>query len=147
MSERKSVRSDQYQHMFAERLIDPHALARMITKRGDQARPTAEQAEAEALALDELRLHLWRLIDCHLSSKQRAVARMLAAGMTQWEIATVLGGINQSSITKYIRGNPVYKSDRAVYQGGIIKRLNKIAARDPGIHVALKKLEETIETY
>ena len=81
----------------------------------------------------------WRLIETHLTKRQKEIIKLYSQDLTQTEIAKILG-VNQSSITKSIHGNCDYKNGRKIY-GGSEKKLRKAAEADPEIQLLKKKIQ------
>ncbi len=95
---------------------------------------------------EQLVQEYWNLIDTVLTKRQRKVVHLSAQGMTQTEIAKLLG-VNQSSITKSINGNVDYRNvkngagSKRIY-GGIKKKIKKEMAKSEKINIIMKQIEE-----
>jgi len=90
---------------------------------------------------DQLKAAYWRLIETKLTERQKEVIKLIATGMTQMEVAKLLG-INQSSITKSMHGNKDYSNNQRRSYGGSARKLVRLAAKDPEIQEILKKISE-----
>ena len=91
---------------------------------------------------DRLKDEFWRLAEQVCTDRQLEIMGLLCQGMTQWEIAKTLG-VNQSSVTKSVRGNTDYSTipgAKRVY-GGLVKKMTKAVERDPIIQQLLLQLQ------
>lgn len=144
MVDRTKNRSDKYQAYFNELLFSNDMMADFSERSGMAASFNDEERailKEELLDLkDQLREEFWRLVDEELTDRQKSVMKLYADGNTQCEIAKVLG-VNQSSITKSLRGNCDYRNGRKVY-GGSCRKLQKLAAKDEKIQNILKRIAE-----
>lgn len=146
MSERKIKpnRSDKYQHLIVEtvcpnEMLESFPNGESIYKRLNPFDYNDRVAELE----DELKVEFWRVVETHLTKRQREVVRLYADGLTQMEIAKLLG-VNQSSITKSINGNVDYSRDnRSKHSyGGIKKKLRRVVETDEKIKNILIEMSD-----
>ena len=139
--DRTKNRSDHYQPIICEAPCSNEMLAEVADGDGISAQlnPFGYSEELAELK-DQLKIAMWRLINEELTDRQAEVINLSASGHTQTEIAKILG-INQSSITKSIRGNCDYKNGKKVY-GGAQKKLRKIADKDDEIKKILERINE-----
>ncbi len=140
MVDRKKNRSDHYQWVLLESPCSPE----MITEVADsgsfsQLNPFSYNEELLELQ-DKLKAAFWRIIENNLTERQKEVIKLYAQGKTQTEIAKMLN-VNQSSITKSINGNCDYRNGRKIY-GGALKKIKKIADKDPEVLDILKNIAE-----
>lgn len=136
--DRKTNRSQQYQSLFCEISFSNE----MMVDFADSQGMTANNFYSEELLdlKEQLKAEFWRLVETELTPRQAEVVKLYAQNWTQQEIAKKLG-INQSSITKAIRGNCDYKNGKRMY-GGANKKLRKLAETDPKIQEILRKIAE-----
>ena len=145
--ERRSCRSDRYQEKFAECSVSSEMMESFQNDESISGRLAGGFAYDErVLELeDQLKEEFWRIVEM-LTERQRDVLKLYAEGLTQMEIAKILG-VNQSSITKSINGNSSYsetgngKKHKVVY-GGSQKRLSKIIETDDKINEILRLIQE-----
>lgn len=140
MVDRKKNRSDHYQWVLLESPCSPE----MLTEAADadsfsQLNPFSYNEELLDLK-DQLKAAFWRIIENSLTDRQKEVIKLYSQGHTQTEIAKMLN-VNQSSITKSINGNCDYRNGRKIY-GGALKKIKKIADKDPEVLEILKKISE-----
>lgn len=144
MVDRTKNRSDRYQSFYCELLFSNDMMADFSENAGLAASFNDEERailKEELLDLKEqLRTEFWRLVDEELTERQRSVMKLYAEGYTQCEIARKLS-VNQSSITKSLRGNCDYRNGRKVY-GGSCRKLQKLAAKDEKIQNIIKRISE-----
>lgn len=93
---------------------------------------------------EELRKVFWAQADEIMTPRQKAVFHMYADGYTQMEIADILG-VNQSSITKSLRGNTDYYHGNAKVYGGVMKKLKKLVCESNEIQELLRQINELKE--
>ena len=132
VSVKKRNRSDSYQYRMVEVPIDPHVLSHFSAEDGlsEQMRNSGFSEEIMKLRknlIDEIK----RLINNILTERQREVINLRLKGLTQVEIADLLG-IHQTTVHKTISGNIDYKNGEARY-GGAIKKLQKACQKDDKI--------------
>lgn len=139
--DRTKNRSDHYQPIICEAPCSNEILSEVADGMGvsSQLNPFGYSEELAELK-DKLKLAMWRLINEELTDRQAEVIQLSASGLTQQEIAKQLG-INQSSITKSIRGNCDYKNGRKIY-GGASKKLKKFADKDDEIREILERISD-----
>jgi DNA-binding CsgD family transcriptional regulator len=134
-------RSDKYQHILVESSCSPDILMEFSETRGIAGYLNMSSYNEEMYELRaELHKELWRIMEEVLTDRQLQVIKMSAKGLTQIEIAKLLG-VNQSSITKSINGNCDYRNGKKVY-GGAKKKLRKAAAEDPIIQDILDRMKD-----
>ena len=137
---RNKPRSNRYQWQFHELVFDPWSEHGYLFNSADPL----HCARNEQLIAELIRAW-WRIVDCHLTERQRYVLRCTAAGMKQTEIAKRLD-VNQSSITKSINGNVQYSGRFAgLKYGGAARKVQSIAADDPEIQSIVRQLNTEIE--
>lgn len=136
-------RSTHYQHFFTETSCSPEMLTEFADAEGMTSMYSRHNEELLELR-EQLKIEFWRLVDTQLTARQREVIRLYSAGFTQMEIARKLG-INQSSITKSLKGNCDYKSSRKKVYGGAEKKLRKLSEKDPKIQELLAKIADLEE--
>jgi predicted XRE-type DNA-binding protein len=139
--DRTKNRSDHYQPIICEAPCSNEMMAEVADGAGisSQLNPFGYNEELAELK-DQLKIAMWRLINEELTDRQAEVIQLSASGKTQQEIAKLLG-INQSSITKSIRGNCDYRNGRKVY-GGAAKKLKKLADKDDEINEILNRISD-----
>lgn len=137
-------RSSAYQQHFCE-VLTPHELLDIFSDHESIYRklnPFAYNEEIEELK-DALNVELWRIIEENLTERQKEVVKMYAQGMTQTEIAKVLG-VNQSSVTKCLNGNQNYKEKdikgNPTTYGGVRVKLQKVSKEDPRVNDILQRI-------
>ena len=139
--DRTKNRSDHYQPIICEAPCSHEILAEVADGDGlsMQLNPFGYNEELAELK-DQLKIAMWRLINEELTDRQSEVIKLSSLGFTQTEIAKQLG-INQSSITKSIRGNCDYRNGKRIY-GGAAKKLKKLADKDNEINEILQRISE-----
>lgn len=142
-------RSSAYQQHFCE-VLTPHELLDIFSDHESIYRklnPFAYNEEIEELK-DALNVELWRIIEENLTERQKEVVKMYAQGMTQTEIAKVLG-VNQSSVTKCLHGNISYKerdiNGKPIAYGGVRLKLQKVSKEDEKVNSILKRIADIRE--
>ncbi len=137
MVDRTKNRSDHYQPYFNELPFSNEMMAEFT----ENSRMSANSSYNEELLdlKDQLKEEFWRLVEL-LTDRQKQVIKLYSEGYTQMEIAKKLG-VNQSSITKSLRGNCDYRNGRKVY-GGAERRLKKLMAKDERIQEIFKRIAE-----
>lgn len=139
--EKRSNRSDRYQHLICETVCPNEMLESFSNEDGVYKRLNPFSYNDDIAELeDELKKEFWRIVETLLTDRQREVIRLYADGYTQMEIAKILN-VNQSSVTKSINGNVDYKNKRRVY-GGTKKKLLKIIESDEKIKEILQKISD-----
>jgi len=139
--DRTKNRSDHYQPIICEAPCSPEMLTEVADGDGISTQLNPFNYNEELIELrDQLKAAMWRLIEEELTDRQAEVIKLYALGKTQTEIAKQLG-INQSSITKSLRGNCDYRNGKKVY-GGAQKKLRKIADKDSEIKEILNRISE-----
>lgn len=142
---KKSNRSNNYQHLFAEQSYSNEMMAEFAESQGliENYKP---QDKEDLIELREtLNKEFWRLAKDNLTERQFQVIELLAKGFTQIEIAKQLH-VNQSSITKSVNGNCDYRNGRRVY-GGSRKKLRKLADQDLKIKEIIAQIAEIHSQY
>lgn len=139
--DRTKNRSDHYQPIICEMPCSNEILSDVADGAGIsiQLNPFGYSEELAELK-DQLKIEMWRLINEELTDRQAEVINLSSKGFTQTEIAKQLG-INQSSITKSIRGNCDYRNGKRIY-GGASKKLKKLADKDEKIKNLLNRISE-----
>lgn len=139
--DRTKNRSDHYQPIICEMPCSNDMLVEVSDGDGLSAKlnPFGYNEELAELK-DQLKLAMWRLINEELTDRQAEVIKLSSSGLTQTEIAKQLG-INQSSITKSIRGNCDYRNGKRIY-GGAAKKLKKLADKDDEMKRILERISE-----
>lgn len=141
MTDRTKNRSDTYQYVLLESPCSPEMLTEVADSDGIGAQLNPFGYNEELLELkDQLKAAFWRIVDTELTDRQKEVIHLYSSGLTQTEIAKLLG-VNQSSITKSINGNCDYRNGRKVY-GGARKKIKKIVEKDTEIQQILKRIAE-----
>lgn len=143
--ERKTNRSNSYQHLFAEQSYSNEMMADFAESQGLVENYNPEDKEKLLDLHEQLTAEFWKLVDSQLTERQAQVLKLLAMGYTQIEIAKQLN-VNQSSITKSVNGNCDYRNGRRVYGGGK-KRLKKLADENPIIQEIWKQIKEIHSQY
>lgn len=142
---RKSNRSNQYQHLFAEQPYSNEMMAEFSEAQGLIENYKPEDRELLLELRDELKKEFWRLARENLTARQYQVIQLLSKGYTQIEIAKQLN-VNQSSITKSVHGNCDYRNGRRIY-GGTQRKLCRFASTDEKIQEILRKINEVYSNY
>jgi predicted transcriptional regulator len=152
MSERKVKpnRSDKYQHLIVEtvcpnEMLESFPNGESIYKRLNPFDYNDRVAELE----DELKVEFWRIVEANLTKRQKEVVKLYSEGLTQMEIAKLLG-VNQSSITKSINGNIDYSrridnksvNKNKVSYGGIKRKLRRVVESDEKIKRILLEMSD-----
>lgn len=156
--DRKSNRSNGYQHLFAEQMYSNEMMAEFSESQGLVEKYSSEDHEELLNLREQLTVEFWKLVDSELTERQAQVIRLLAKGYTQIEIAKQLG-VNQSSITKSVHGNCDYKRNlddkkntkknakKLVKYGGSQLKLRKLAKNIPEINKIMKQISEIHSKY
>ena len=143
--ERKPHRSDHYQWMMHEVSVDYDYLKSFTNESSIGARlnPFKYNEELE-IAKEELKVEFWKLIKKHSTPLQLNVVMMWVDGYTQMEIAKTLN-LNQSSVTKSLYGNSVYKDGVKIKHGGLVRKFKKITSENEKIQEILQRIQELQE--
>lgn len=145
---KKPNRSDSYQalfleHVFPSEILEAFANEDSVHKRLNPFAYNDEIAELQ----DKLKVEFWRIVDEHLTERQKEVVKLISSGLTQQEIAKLLN-VNQSSITKSINGNVDYKeknvdkNNKHIIYGGSKRKLKKIIETDTKVIEILDRIAE-----
>lgn len=140
---RRSPRSQRYQDRFAECSV-PIDLLDSFSSQDNLYKKLSPFAYNEAiLDLEEqLRQEFWRLIKENLTDKQQKLVKLIAEGLTQQEVAKVLG-INQSSASKNLTGSKEYMQDGTTKTyGGIKKKLKEAVEKDEKVLSILQQIAD-----
>lgn len=141
-ADRSSTRSSHYQNYFAEIASDPESIADCSEQRGVHGFVGNSGYKEDLLDLnDQLREEFWNLVDKKLTIRQKEVLHLLADGLTQMEVARLLG-VNQSSITKSVSGNADYRNGKKKCYGGSRKKILKIIEKESNIKEILQKIRD-----
>ncbi len=141
MVDRTKNRSDSYQHVLLESPCSPEMLMEVCDADGIGAQLNPFGYNDELIELKEkLKVEFWRVVDSELTERQKEVLHLYAQGLTQTEIAKLLG-VNQSSVTKSLHGNTDYRNGKRVY-GGAKKKIRKIIEKDSEIQKILLRISE-----
>ena len=139
--EKRSNRSDHYQHLLLETACSAEMMEAFCNEDSISARLNPFEYNENLIELEEqLKKEFWRVVDTLLTPRQKEVIHLYADGYTQMEIAKMLN-VNQSSITKSLNGNVDYKNGKKVY-GGARKKIRKIIELDDKIKDILEKMTE-----
>lgn len=145
--ERRRCRSDFYQEKFFECAVSADMMESFPNSDSISNRLSGGFSYDETILEleDQLKEEFWRIVDEELTERQREVIRLSAEGLTQMEIAKMLG-VNQSSVTKSLYGNKsyVFGKPHTTY-GGSKKRVAKIIQGDEKIMEILRKIAERRE--
>ena len=139
-------RSDRYQYIINEVTVSDSYLESFDNSHSISHCLNPFEYSEEYLELkDELKKEFWKLAEEVCTPRQLDVMKMLAAGMTQMEIANKLG-VNQSSVTKSLNGNIDYNSvtGTKVY-GGLIKKLKRHVEDHAKIQEILDRMGDLVE--
>ena len=142
---KKSNRSNNYQHLYAEQPYSNEMMAEFSEAQGLTENYNPEDREALLDLRDEMKVEFWRLAKEVLTDRQFQVIELLAMGYTQIEIAKQLN-VNQSSITKSVNGNCDYRNGKKIY-GGARKKLRKFADEDPKMKEIMSKMSDIHAKY
>jgi DNA-binding CsgD family transcriptional regulator len=142
---RKSNRSNNYQHLFAEQSYSNEMMAEFSESQGLIENYKPEDKENLIDLKESLHKEFWRLAKENLTERQFQVIELLAKGFTQIEIAKQLN-VNQSSITKSVNGNCDYRNGKRVY-GGAKKKLRRLADQDSQIQEIIAQIAEIHAQY
>lgn len=145
---KKPNRSDSYQalfleHVFPSEILEAFANEDSVHKRLNPFAYNDEIAELQ----EKLRVEFWRIVEEHLTERQKEVVKLISAGLTQQEIAKLLN-VNQSSITKSVNGNVDYKeknvdkNNKHIIYGGSKRKLKKIIETDTKVIEILDRIAE-----
>jgi len=144
MPDRTRNRSGGYQFNLIEVAVSPFILGDLSAAQGMAYRfQPFEESEMLLDLKEELKVHLWRIIETGLTKRQREVVKLSMDGYTQNEIAKQLG-INQTSVHKVLRGNIDYRMQRRRY-GGAFKKILKLAQADIEIQKILTEIKDLYE--
>lgn len=139
--DKRKNRSDSYQHLLLESSFSHDMMENFSNTDSIYNRLNPWQYDERIIELaDELKKEFWKVIDEHLTDRQKQVVKLYSQGLTQMEIAKILG-VNQSSITKSINGNVDYKSGKRSY-GGVKVKIKKVIKNHPKIKELLDKINE-----
>lgn len=134
-------RSDHYQFRILETVCSNDMMESFSNSESIYNRLNPFEYNEDLLDLeDQLKIEFWRIVEDSLTDRQKEVIKLYADGYTQMEIAKMLG-VNQSSITKSLRGNIDYRNGRTIY-GGTEKKLKRIIETDPKVKEILDKINE-----
>lgn len=142
---RKSNRSNNYQHLFAEQSYSNEMMAEFSESQGLIENYKPEDKENLIDLRETLNKEFWRLAKENLTERQFQVIELLAKGFTQIEIAKQLN-VNQSSITKSVNGNCDYRNGKKIY-GGAKKKLRRLADQDSQIQEIIAQIAEIHAQY
>ncbi len=141
MIERRTTRSDHYQHLLLETACSNDMMEAFSNEESIYNRLNPYEYNENLIELqDQLKTEFWRVVNTLLTPRQRQVITLYSDGYTQMEIAKMLN-VNQSSITKSLNGNVDYKNGKKVY-GGAKKKIHKIIQNDPKIKEILAQINE-----
>jgi predicted transcriptional regulator len=144
MTEKRPNRSDKYQGLYHETTYSNDMMEAFPNEDSISSRLNPFDYNDKLIELEEkLKKEFWRVVDTMLTPRQREVMHLYSEGLTQQEIAKLLG-VNQSSITKSLNGNVDYKNGKTIY-GGTKKKLRKIIETDEKIKKILSKITEIKE--
>ena len=140
---RRSPRSSSYQPLFNEISLAPDLLDSFHSTDNIYKRLNPHAYSEAILDLEEqLRKEFWRIIRENLNEKQQKLLTLMADGMTQQEVAKILG-INQSSCSKAISGSVEKLEDGTVKMyGGISRKLRIAMENDKVIKDLLAKISD-----
>ena len=139
-NERRTVRSSSYQFLFTERCVPNELLDSFSDSDSVFKRLNPFSYNEEVLELEEqLRLEFWRVLKDNLTAKQFKMVSLLAEGKTQMETAQELD-INQSSVTKNLKGSKEHAPNGTKVHGGIVKKIRTIIATDERINDILQQI-------
>jgi predicted transcriptional regulator len=142
-------RSNGYQWVIMETPFDSDTLSDFSDSQGFAGVMNDVTYREELKDLnDQLKVEYWRIVEEHLTERQKQVLKLLATGKTQIDVAKILN-VNQSSVTKSVHGNTDYgnkngKKSKKSY-GGANKRIKKLADKDPKIQQILARIAEIKE--
>jgi|ERR1019366_2614968 RNA polymerase sigma factor (sigma-70 family) len=140
---RRSPRSQQYQPLFNEISVAPDLLDSFSSQDNLYKRLNPWDYSEAILDLEEqLRKEFWRIIEDNLSEKQQTLVKLIAKGLTQQEVAKILG-INQSSASKNLTGSKEKLPDGTTRMyGGISRKLRIAMENDKVIKDLLAKISD-----
>lgn len=141
MGDRKSNRSNGYQHFYAEQSYSNEMMAEFSEHQGISVHYDPDVHEKILDLREQLKDEFWKLVRTKLTPRQRQVIELYAEKKTQIEIAKILG-VNQSSITKSVNGNRDYRKDKKVSYGGSLLKLRRFAEDSETIQEILRKIAE-----
>ena len=151
MVDRSRNRSESYQWVIVESSCSPEILAELPEQDGLGAHlnPYGTSANSEEIKdlEEQLKAAFWKLVDTHLTKRQKDVLHLMAKGLTQSECALQLN-VNQSSIHKSIFGNSDYSNTDSCGKkikrsyGGSRKRLLKLMQEDETIKEIFFKISQ-----
>lgn len=135
----KTKDSELISHNYVEISIDPHLLNNFANEEGIGAFLEAYSCSDEFQELkNELLEEVINIIETCLTEKQKVIIKKAYFdGKTQMEIAKEIN-IDQSSVSKSLKGNLVYTKKRRY--GGSIKKIRKLCATNEKIQEILKKM-------
>ena len=139
-TKKRKNRSDAYQVFFLESAFSSEMMEVFCNTDSISHRLNPFEYDEELIDLeDQLKVEFWRVVDS-LTDRQKEVLKLYSDGYTQMEIAKKLH-VNQSSITKSLRGNVDYSKNKRSY-GGSEKKIKKIIESDEKIREILRKMQE-----
>jgi DNA-binding CsgD family transcriptional regulator len=143
MSDRNTTRSSAYQYIINEYSTNPFVINDLSCAQGMIYRMQPSSYNEDFLDLKEQLLNrMWQIIDKGLTKRQKEVLKLSMEGLTQNEIAKILG-INQTSVHKVLRGNIDYKTkDMKRRYGGAFKKISKLCQIDPEIQRILHEIQD-----
>lgn len=142
--EKRRNRSERYQYVLLETTCSNDMMESFSNQESIYFRidPFRYDERLEELN-EELKREFWKIVDEHLTDRQKQVIKLYCQDKTQMEIAKILG-VNQSSITKSINGNVDYKKSKKIY-GGLKRRILKVCESNENIKRILKELRDLKE--
>jgi len=140
---KRSPRSNFYQHLMNEISVPCDLLDSFSTTDNIYKRLNPHAYSETILDLEEqLRKEFWRIIEENLNDKQQKLVKLIAQGMTQQEVAKILG-INQSSASKNLTGSKEKLPDGTTRMyGGISRKLRAAMENDKVIKDLLAKISD-----
>jgi DNA-binding CsgD family transcriptional regulator len=140
---RRNPRSSAYQFLLNEISVAPDLLDSFSSQDNLYKRLSPFEYSETILDLEEqLRKEFWRIIEENLNEKQQKLVKLIAQGLTQQEVAKILG-INQSSASKNLTGSKEVLPDGTVKMyGGISRKLRAAMEKDQAIKDLLAKISD-----
>ncbi len=146
-NEKRKNRSEKYQHILLETAYSHEMLDHFSDDESIYAKLNPFDHGYDERILDlkqELLARVWKLIEEHLTPRQRKVLKLyVKEDMTQMEVAKELN-VNQSSVTKSLNGNVDYRKGKKSY-GGSKKKITMVAENDPKIKKILSEISRLEE--
>lgn len=146
---KRHVRSDSYQWKICEISMDPLVVSSHIDKYTESIDNKSPEVMEKIEFIQELDQKLdtafHDFLKTTLTPHQFEVYTLYASGLSQIEVAAILG-CNQSSVVKTISGNSDYSTGKKVIYGGTGRKIQNNIRKDDLIIRIMRQIYNIIET-